>query len=49
MCRQNKEGVEPTTSLIDTLRDEIGGEILFENVLILEGIVLLGVGHTIGK
>jgi hypothetical protein len=40
MRRKDKERIEPTTSLIDTLRDEIGRELVGKLLLVLERIVL---------
>ena len=39
------EGKEPAAGLVYAFCDEICGEVLFENVLIFEGIVPLGIGH----
>ena len=45
LCHQR---VEPAAGLINRLRDEVRGELLLELVLILEGIVMLGIGHSAG-
>lgn len=44
--REDKQGIEPSSSLIDTFRDEIGRESLLEKLLVLKRIMLLCVGHT---
>lgn len=43
--RKNEQSVEPTTSLINTFRNEIGRESVLEFVLVLERIVLLSIRH----
>jgi len=43
---EHKQGVEPTSGLVDTLSDEVGREALLESLLVLEGVVVLGVGHA---
>jgi hypothetical protein len=45
MCTKYKQSVEPTSSLINTLGNEIGGIRLVESVNILKGIMRLSVGH----
>ena len=42
---QNGEGVEPASGLVQSLGDEVRREVAFQVVLVLEGIVVLGVGH----
>jgi hypothetical protein len=47
MCSEDQESVEPTSSLIDTFRNEIGRESVVELVVgELEGVVLLSVRHA---
>ncbi|GIX61021.1 uncharacterized protein BcabD6B2_04560 [Babesia caballi] len=43
--RYHHEGVEPATGLVQALGDEVGGEVVFEGLAVLEGVVHLGVGH----
>lgn len=43
---ENEQGVEPSSSLIETLGDEVSGERLLELFDILKGVVLTGVGHA---
>jgi hypothetical protein len=43
--RENEQGVEPTTSLVKTLSNEIGGVNFGEFVLVFERVVLLGERH----
>ena len=43
-----EKGVEPATGLVDGLRDEVRRELRLEEVLVLEGIVVLGEGHGAG-
>jgi hypothetical protein len=45
MCTKYKQSVEPTSSLINTLSNEIGGVRLVESINVLEGVVRLSVGH----
>jgi hypothetical protein len=45
MCTKYKQSVEPTSSLINTLSNEIGRVRLVESINILEGVVRLSVGH----
>lgn len=40
-----KQGVEPPSRLVNRLGDEVRGEGLFEDFLVLEGIVPLCKGH----
>jgi len=46
MCTKYKKGVEPTSSLIDTLGDEISRVRFVESIKVLEGVVRLGIRHT---
>ena len=46
MRRQNQERIEPSTSLVNTLGNKVGGESAFERFLILKRIVLLRIGHA---
>lgn len=46
---EHDEGVEPTSGLVNTLGNEVGGEGLLEGFLVLEGVVTLGVRHAIGQ
>jgi hypothetical protein len=47
MCSENQKGVEPSSSLIDTFRNEIGGESVVELFVgEFEGVVLLSVRHA---
>jgi len=39
MCRENEQRVEPTPSLIDTLRHEVAREVLEERFLIFEWVM----------
>ena len=39
------KGKEPSTGLIHPFCDEIGREVLLENVLIFERVMPLGIGH----
>lgn len=48
MRTKYKQSVEPTSSLINTLSNEIGGIRLVESVNILEGVMRLSVGHGTG-
>jgi hypothetical protein len=45
MCTEYKQSVEPTSSLINTLSNEVGGVRLVESINILKGVVRLSVGH----
>ena len=47
-CRQHREGVEPASGLVKSFGDEVGGEIALEVLSLLEGIVVLAVGHGTG-
>ena len=42
------QGVEPAARLVDGLADEVGGEALREQLLVLERVVRLRVGHRAG-
>ena len=42
------QGVEPAARLVDGLADEVGGEALGEELLVLERVVRLRVGHRAG-
>ena len=42
----DQHGVEPAAGLVDALADEVGGELALEELLVLEGIVVLGEGHA---
>lgn len=46
MRRQYQQSVEPPSRLVDTFRDEVRRERLLKELLVYEGIVQLGVGHT---
>jgi len=46
MGSEYEKGVKPSSSLIDSLRDEIGREALLDLLLVLEGVVVLSVGHA---
>ncbi len=43
--RLGEQRVEPAAGLVDRLADEVGGEALLEELLVLERIVELGPGH----
>jgi hypothetical protein len=45
MCTKYKQSVEPTSSLINTLSNEIGRVGLVESINVLEGVMRLSVGH----
>jgi hypothetical protein len=45
MCTEYKQSVEPTSSLINTLSNEVGGVRFVESINILKGVVRLSVGH----
>jgi hypothetical protein len=47
LSTEDKEGVEPSSSLIDTFSNKVGGVRLVDSVDILKGIVGLGIGHTV--
>ena len=47
-CGDDRKRIEPTAGLVQTLVDEVGGEMGLEALLVLEGIVHLGVGHRAG-
>ena len=42
------QGIEPSSGLVHGLRDELGRELLMEQLLILKGIMVLGKGHGSG-
>ena len=44
----SQQGVEPAAGLVNGFGDEVGGELLLEQVFILKGIVMLGKGHGAG-
>lgn len=46
MRGQNEQGVEPSSGLVDTLGDEVGGIRLLELLHVLEGDMRLGVRHA---
>jgi hypothetical protein len=48
MCTEYKQSVEPTSSLINTLSNEVGGVRFVESINILKGVVRLSVGHRTG-
>lgn len=39
MCTENQKGVEPTTGLVNTFRDKVGGVALLETFDIFERVV----------
>lgn len=45
--RKDEERVEPSTSLVHRLGDEVGRERLFELLLVLEGVVNLSIRHAV--
>lgn len=45
MCTKYEQSVEPTSSLINTLSNEIGRVGFVESINILEGVMRLSVGH----
>lgn len=42
------ERIEPAAGLINSLADEVGGEVIFKHLLVFEGIVPLRKGHRTG-
>jgi hypothetical protein len=46
--RLGEQGVEPAPGLVDRLADEVGGEALPEELLVLERVMELGEGHRPG-
>ena len=44
-CGYSHKRVEPATSLVHTLGDEVCGEMAFKVFLVFKGIVVLGIGH----
>lgn len=46
MGGEDEQGVEPSSGLVDSLGNEVGGEALLDFLLVLEGVVVLGVGHA---
>ena len=46
MGREHQQRIEPSSSLINTFRDEIPREGILEQLFVLEWIVSLSVGHT---
>ena len=46
--RNGQQRVEPAAGLIHGLGDEVGGELLFKQLLVFKGIVVLGKGHRAG-
>jgi hypothetical protein len=49
LSTKNEQGVEPTTRLVDTFRDEVGRESILVAVDVFERIVVGRVWHTIGQ
>ena len=47
MCSKDEQGVEPATSLVNTLGDKICRERAVELLLVLEWIVLLCIRHAV--
>lgn len=45
MGREDQKGVEPSTGLVNTLRDKVGRELFIKVLRVFERIMLLGVGH----
>ena len=41
-----QQGIEPSAGLVHCLRDKLGRELFFKNILILKGIVMLRKGHS---
>ena len=46
MGTKDQKCIKPSSSLIDTFRDEITGERSLKQVLVLEGVVCLGIRHA---
>lgn len=44
--REHKQGVEPTSGLVYTLRYKVSGERVFEPLLVFEWVVELCIGHA---
>ena len=46
MRAEDQQRIEPTTRLVKTFRNKVGRETAHKGLLVFEGIMSLGVGHT---